>query len=65
MFLLCSKMTALELQDKDSHIGSEAVKKAMDSLSDNDFKVINHNYWVRMIYQQFNVFFSQQSSDIY
>lgn len=38
-FGMCSlEMTALELQDKDSHIGPEALKKAIASLSDNDFK---------------------------
>ncbi len=33
-------MAALELQDKESHIGCEAVKKAIDNLSDDDFKVL-------------------------
>ena len=32
-------MSALELQDKESHIGSEAVQKAIDNLNDDDFKV--------------------------
>ena len=32
-------MTALELQDKESHIGPEAIKKAIDNLTDGDFKV--------------------------
>ena len=34
-------MTALELQDKESHIGPEAIKKAIDNLTDDDFKVCN------------------------
>ena len=33
------KMAALELQDKDSHIGQEAVTKAIDSLVGDDLKV--------------------------
>jgi hypothetical protein len=32
-------MSALELQDKESHIGCEAVNKAIDNLNDDDFKV--------------------------
>ncbi|XP_028399453.1 nuclear receptor-binding protein-like [Dendronephthya gigantea] len=38
-FGICTlEMAALELQDKESHIGSEAVKKAIDGLTDDDFK---------------------------
>lgn len=38
-FGICTlEMTALELQDKESHIGCEAVKKALDTLNDGDFK---------------------------
>ncbi|CAB4009154.1 nuclear receptor-binding -like, partial [Paramuricea clavata] len=38
-FGICTlEMTALELQDKESHIGCEAVKKAIETLDDDDFK---------------------------